>query len=55
LGKRKNTVKFIRVGVLGGQVINLLLRSDFGALAEQTVYIDKKLLVDCAVGKMYFP
>jgi hypothetical protein len=32
----------------------LLLRSNFGAVAEQAVYTDQGLLVDCAAGKMYF-
>jgi len=54
MGKSKNTVKVIGVGVLGGQVINLLLRSDFGSVAEQAVYIDQELLIDCAAGNIYF-
>jgi len=52
--KSKNTVKIIGVGVLGGQVITLLLRSDFGSVDEQAVYIDKELLIDCATGNIYF-
>jgi len=54
MGKSKNTVKIIGVGVLGGQVIDLLLKTGFGATAEQAVYIDQELLIDCATGNIYF-
>jgi hypothetical protein len=47
-------VKIKGLGVFGGQVVKLLLRSDFGAVAEQAVYIDKELLIDCAAGNIYF-
>ena len=54
MGKSNNSVKVVGVGVWGGLGINLLLRSDFGAVGEQAVYTDQGLLVDCATGKMYF-
>jgi cell division GTPase FtsZ len=52
--ERKNTVKVIGLGNLGGQVINLLLKSNFKPVAEEAFYIDQELLIDSATGNMYF-
>jgi hypothetical protein len=54
MGKSKNTVKVIGVGFLEGEVINLLPRSDLGLEAEQAIFIDQELLIDCIAGKTYF-
>jgi len=52
--KSIDRVKVIGVGALGGQVINLLLKTDLRTVAEKAVYIDQELLIDSDRGNIYF-